>query len=1125
MGKFDKTEKAFKKQVSRDGRPKRGRSPAKSPDRTAGQPSGNGSSHLPPLKTEEDELPTAQSFGSDSSPGFEVIEPPKPGFEYTRIQKKANAFGLEEVDGDIQNVVERIGQQRDTPPKRGRQGSPVPKRAPLAKVGPQGQSLDVGGLMGGSRTSLDEQLLPKSENQRIDDIFRSNRSGRRPSQLDRRTRMRMMEDSGVFDIDCHEVSDETRRDPERPSYQPSPIDRGASFLDKWFYRYCTPYCALAKDEKLTEPMLPDLHPRDQPRWVFQKAKFYWDQELKRENESRGSYKASLVTAFRKTFMRSIVLAVVFKVLNDMINMCPSILLKFLIGYLNDCGSAFTHGDQKRIDSGEVCSLQEGMFLSFLMFLQAVALAIVQNSYFDTVTRMGMNMKSATCSLVYDKALKMDTLSAQAVHEESEADPSPIMGKGAKGSGKGGLSRTMTRDDVSKASSQSTGKILNLMSVDAQRLQDVMQFGNIIWSGPFQILLAMTYLFVLLKFSTLGVLLVMGVQFPFILWNGKRQKAMQRVLLGIKDERMKRTNEAFGSARLLKMYAWEFPFIERIVGIRSRELDKLKSYLTANFQMRAFFGSTKTIVGVVTLSTYQLIYGDLTTETALSAMTVFSMLQFPLQMFPNSIASILEAQLAVGRVENFLNSPEIEERPMIPRTHPSQPSIVVEDVTLSWPNGNLLLQDVGFVVPAKGKLTVIMGSVGAGKSGLLTALIGELPARAGDITLLGSLAYASQVPWIRHATVRENIIFDRDFNECLYTIVLNACSLMPDLKTMPAEDHSEIGEKGINLSGGQKARIALARALYAKADVLLLDDPLSAVDAHVMHQLLRTFKSSLVSNSAVVLATHQEAALAYADQVVMLEDQRMTFTGTPEEYCEKFGVRMPERPEASPTSTAVFSPNSQPFTGASPSSEKDGGDKNECEDRLSKIYKKQPSLMRMVKSDADKANSKGGLVNEEAKKSGNISWAVYEDYMKSCGGDWRIYALIGGKFLTAILVTSADVWVSFWTSHISNGPDHISTAVGVGVYGVVGIGQLVYQFWLGVMIFSAALKGSVRYHNDCLQNLMRVPVSFFDTTPLGRVLNIFSKDIYTIDEQLVSTFNMLKKNFLKKIFGYEARCEF
>jgi ATP-binding cassette subfamily C (CFTR/MRP) protein 1 len=506
--------------------------------------------------------------------------------------------------------------------------------------------------------------------------------------------------------------------------------------------------------------------------------------------------------------------------------------------------------------------------------------------------------------------------------------------------------------------------------------------------------------------------------------------------------------------------------------------------------------------VVTLSAYQLVYGDLTTETALAAMTVFSMLQFPLQMFPNSIASILEAQLAVGRIENFLNSPEIEERPMIPRTHPTQPSIVVEDVTLCWPNGNLLLQDVEFVVPAKGKLTVVMGSVGAGKSGLLTALIGELPPRAGDITLLGSLAYAAQVPWIRHATVRENIIFDKPFNESLYTIVLHACSLVPDLKTMPAEDHSEIGEKGINLSGGQKARIALARALYAKADVLLLDDPLSAVDAHVMHQLLRTFKSSLVANSAVVLATHQEAALAYADQVVMLENQKMVFTGTPEEYCQRFDVQMPERPPAdgSPTST-IISPNNQDKMNTE--------DKmNTCRDKVNKIYEKQPSLLRMVQSDSNKGEQNSGeLVKEESKKSGHIAWSVYEDYMKSCGGDWRIYALIGGKFLTAILVTAADVWVSFWTSHIADGPGHISTEVGVGVYGVVGIGQLVYQFLLGVLIFSAALKGSVRYHNDCLSNLMRVPVSFFDTTPLGRVLNIFSKDIYTIDEQLVSTFNM------------------
>ncbi len=360
------------------------------------------------------------------------------------------------------------------------------------------------------------------------------------------------------------------------------------------------------------------------------------------------------------------------------------------------------------------------------------------------------------------------------------------------------------------------------------------------------------------------------------------------------------------------------------------------------------------------------------------MALFSMLQFPLMMIPNVISSLLEANLAIGRIEDFLVSPEVAPRPVLARRG-NEPAVRCRDLTLRWPNGNLLLEGIDFKIPARGQLTLVMGGVGSGKSGFLSALIGEIRPKRGDITVVGSVAYAAQVPWITHATLRENITFGNEFDPVLYACVIEACSLIPDIKSMPHEDRTEIGEKGVNLSGGQKARIALARALYAKADVILLDDPLSAVDAHVMHSLLAALKSKLVKDSAVILASHQTLALSYCDLVLVLDDHRMVFNGAPADYCEKFGVEMQPINEEEVQSCDPGSPNV-----------------SACQ----LMIEKNASLRRIIQRQHS-SNVGGNLVKEEGSKRGAMPWQIYEDYMKSCGGVLRCCMIIIGILFTQV----------------------------------------------------------------------------------------------------------------------------
>ncbi|CAJ1373645.1 unnamed protein product [Effrenium voratum] len=779
---------------------------------------------------------------------------------------------------------------------------------------------------------------------------------------------------------------------------------------------------------LTDADLLALRSDDEPTQLSQAALEAWQAEPQDQK--------SLARVLRRAFGAPFMFAAFFKLLYDTLQMVGPYILKDLLNYLGRCGKP-----------GESCELGTGMALVALMLASAALQTSVLHQYFHRCFRTGMRFNAACISLVYHKALRL--------------------GPGA---------------DAGKESQRTSGEIVNLMAVDSQRLQDTTTYLHTLWSGPYQIVITLIFLHWVVGWATVAGVMVMLLQIPAVTVVARRIRLAQRALMSIKDERIKVTNEAFGSIRLLKMYGWEDSFEARLDGIRERELKQLRKYQILNIISSAMWATAPILTALATFAVYSALYGELTPATAFTAVSLFNVLRFPLTMFPNTVTSAVEAKVALRRLEEFLCSPEITGRV----DNPGQAAIIARSADLKWPNGTVLLSPASFTVPAPGQaqahLTVILGAVGAGKSGLLQAIIGDLSPVAGELSVSGSIAYVPQVSWIRNATLKDNIIFNSQFEEDRYHAVLKACCLLPDLESLPNGDLTEIGEKGVNLSGGQKQRISLARAVYSQADLLLLDDPLSAVDSHVAKSLLKMFRSPLLAKSSIVLCTHHVQAVQSADQILVISKGLEVENSLLEDS---------EPREATGTPQVVFCGSLPLFRERFP--------------KLT-LAEASPALARQVSEEVGmtvaKSTEAGKLVQKEEEQLGSVPADVYSAYIQAAGGWCLAVTVLSGVLCGQGLQAAASAWISYWSDHSSpQNPNYVSSSVGL-----IGYTGLSLTAFLGIFLTSAlfrltALKAARTFHRRLLTTLLRLPMTFFDTTPLGRVLNRFSKDIYTVDEVL------------------------
>jgi ATP-binding cassette subfamily C (CFTR/MRP) protein 1 len=436
-------------------------------------------------------------------------------------------------------------------------------------------------------------------------------------------------------------------------------------------------------------------------------------------------------------------------------------------------------------------------------------------------------------------------------------------------------------------SKTTGDIVNYMAVDAQRLQDLTQFAQQVWSAPFQIIICMVSLYQLVGWSMLSGVAVMLIMIPINGFIARFMKRLQKQQMKNKDARSRLIAEIINNMKSIKLYAWSAAFMNKLNYVRNDlELKNLRKIGAGQAFANFTWSTTPFLVSCSTFAIFVWTHDvPLTTEIVFPALALFNLLTFPLAVLPMVITSIIEATVAAGRLTDYLMAEEVQADAIQVGPAPEErgeETIVIQDGNFSWNRheSKTVLRDIHFVAH-KGELTCIVGRVGTGKSSLLQSILGDLWKEKGEVKVNGTVAYVAQQPWIMNATVKENIIFGHRYDSNFYEKTVKACALLDDFVQLPDGDETVVGERGISLSGGQKARVALARAVYARADIYLFDDCLSAVDSHVGRHLIDNVlgMNGLLSSKCRVLATNSIAVLSSADYIYQLKDGEIAEKGT------------------------------------------------------------------------------------------------------------------------------------------------------------------------------------------------------------------------------------------------------
>lgn len=574
-----------------------------------------------------------------------------------------------------------------------------------------------------------------------------------------------------------------------------------------------------------------------------------------------------------------------------------------------------------------------------------------------------------------------------------------------------------------------------------------------------------------------------------------------------DDRVKLINEVFSGIRIVKLMAWESSFTSKILAVRFNELilkrkSAIMGALTSTIMM-----ASPLIVALATFPIYSSLYG-MTPGGAFSALTLFNILRLPLMVIPMLIMNIATANASIDRLALFLSSPDmIDYREEISLSFSAAVEFV--DATFGWVRADGLeieetsdgsdepirqdpvatLHNLTLSIP-KGKLTVVAGSVGSGKSSLLSALLGEMESWSGTVSLSesrSSIAYAAQQPFILNATLRENILFGLDEDRHRYQAVLDACALLPDLEVLPAGDETEIGEKGVSLSGGQKARVSLARALYSSCPLVLLDDPLSAVDAHVAKYLIdKVLCGNLLNGRTVILVTHQIAiATPVADFIVIMDAGKIVQKGSFDELKGEKDSHFNRMMSIASIKMSVPKEESESSSVLIKNDIKTSASNDKC---LSSSMDK-----------TDKSVSK--IMTDEDRLRGGVPSSVYLMYLYSLGSTPLAVIAIT---LAAVNVgsVSIDWFLGLWST------DELSASVDfyIGVYAAIVIGTIFVNFVEYIAWAVGGIISAKKLHDQMLTRVLRAPTSFFDTTPLGRIINRFSTDVATIDVSLPASFS-------------------
>ncbi|GMF24437.1 unnamed protein product [Phytophthora lilii] len=840
----------------------------------------------------------------------------------------------------------------------------------------------------------------------------------------------------------------------------------AGCLGNVFFSWVTPLMKLGNERPLESDDLFQLDPDNRAVNVSRKFAHAWEQQTHSRNPS-------LVWALGKAFGFKFVVAGFLKLLHDSLQFVGPMIIKDIIAYLSD----------------PAAPLSEGLTYAAVIFVSGVVQSFALRQYFFYCYETGMQFRSAIVTAVFEKSMVLSAAARQ---------------------------------------QRTSGEITNLMSIDAQRLQDMTPYLHAVWYAAFQIIVSCFLLWQQIGVATFAGVAVILLVIPLMTVISKAMRKLQQRLMQVKDERIKICVEVLSGIKVVKLKAWENSFGQRVMKFRDEELARLRTYVFARSGSNTIFSFVPSLVTVVSFSAYVLLGHTLDVGTALTSLALFNILRFPLFMLPQVLNNVVEASVSFERLRSYFLA---EERVKVGQGNLTEVGISVQSADFKWDaapptegdkqdNGKKeeekalvspvtegpTLRNIDFSAKM-GELHAIVGHVGSGKSTLLSGILGDARCSAGSVAIRGKVAYVSQQPFIQNATVRDNITFGLPFNADKYEEALRVSSLKKDLRILTAGDRTEIGEKGINLSGGQRTRVAIARAVYQDADIYLLDDILSAVDSHVGADIFNECIKKTLKDKLVVLVTHSLSFVNQCDQIAVIADGRIAEHGTYKKLMAKKNLL------AQMVSNYVESEKEEDDenTTSAESVEDESADSSDDED-LAITGRRKSSESRMhrrsrvssTRSDDSQAaiEEEGQLMVDEDRSVGDVSWSVYRVWIGAFGGMCAAFMVVLGFFAAQGLTLLATVWISYWSEQAAKYPD--SQMYYVYVYMLINLAYAVLLFVRVILLYLGSLHASRLLFSKLLNQILRAPTSFFDTTPLGRIVNRMSKDIYTLDESIPGT---------------------
>ncbi|MCO5600565.1 hypothetical protein L7F22_054679 [Adiantum nelumboides] len=717
--------------------------------------------------------------------------------------------------------------------------------------------------------------------------------------------------------------------------------------------------------------------------------------------------------------------------------------------------------------GEARYYSEGYVLVFILLVAKFVEVLSTHQYQFLSQKLGMMIRSCLITSIYKKGLRLSSSSRQA---------------------------------------HGVGRIVNYMTVDVQQINDsIVQLHNT-WMLPLQIIIALFILYRAIGIAMLAgfaTMLVLGIM---VTNNSRLLRYYSLQVMAKKDIRMRATAEVLNYMRSIKLQAWEEYFRKKVEDCRKAEykcLSKFQYALASN--VTALTVSTS-VVSIVAFGTCLLINIDLTTAKVFTVISTFNILSEPIRTFPQAIIAVSQAFVSLDRLDRYMLSTELEG--YVVRESPVEPgcSITVEGGDFTWNDVTKkpILRDINFTIP-EGHLVAVVGTVGAGKSSLLAALLGEMPKLSGTVQVFGSTAYVPQTSWIQSGTVEENILFGMPMDRLRYQRTLRACALEQDLTLFEFGDQTEIGERGINLSGGQKQRVQLARAVYQNSDVYFLDDVFSAVDAHTGSAIFKDCLLGVLKRKTRILVTHQVEFLYKADLILVLQDGVIQQAGSYTDLLNagaEFGALVaahkkaigsvesgPKEESMDVEDVRVGTPSSQ-FSDTFDESVKmltrsGSGSFSSAQDLKRKSSNSfSPLTLKEVP---------GKLVEEERRETGRVGWNVYWLYLTKAFGPFFLLLVLGVQIISQTFAISSDFWLSHETAESS-----FDAGMFIRIYALLCAGNWLFVILRSVLMALFSLRSTQKFYIDMLKSIFRAPMSFFDTTPTGRILTRSSTDQATMD---------------------------